>query len=82
MDSGSLRVLGLLPPLKLVAMILLKVALKHQKSNQSIKSYFMFTESDFLFQKQCKRGQISEFVQIWKAYRFFIFKPMLMIFFL
>ena len=34
-----------------------------------------------LFQKQCKRGQNSEFVQIWKAYRFFIFKPMLMIFF-
>jgi hypothetical protein len=41
MVGGSLRVLQLLPPLKLVAMIiiaeiLLKVALKHQKSNQSL----------------------------------------------
>jgi len=34
MVGGSIRVLQLLPPLKLVAMILLKVALKHQKSNQ------------------------------------------------
>jgi hypothetical protein len=38
MVGGSLRVLGLLPPLKLVAMILLKVALSTKnkiKSNQS-----------------------------------------------
>jgi len=37
MVGGSLRVLRLLPPLKLVAEILLKVVLKRQKSNQSIK---------------------------------------------
>jgi len=35
MVNGSLRVLRLLPPLKLVALILLKVALKHQKSKKS-----------------------------------------------
>jgi hypothetical protein len=34
MVDGSLRVLPLLPPLKLVAMILLKVALNTKKSNQ------------------------------------------------
>ena len=34
MVGCSLRVLRLLPPLKLVAEILLKVAIKHQKSNQ------------------------------------------------
>jgi hypothetical protein len=37
--GGSLRVLRLLPPLKLVAMILLKVALSTKK-NQSIKKSF------------------------------------------
>jgi hypothetical protein len=37
MVGGSLRVLWLLPPLKLVAMILLKVASKNQKINQSIE---------------------------------------------
>ena len=38
MVDGSLRVLRLLPPLKLVVMILLKVAFKHQTSiNQSNK---------------------------------------------
>jgi hypothetical protein len=38
MVGGSLRVLRLLPPLKLVAMILLKMALntKNQSINQSI----------------------------------------------
>ena len=38
MVGGSLRVLRLLPPLKLVAMILLKVALKHQNQIK-IKSF-------------------------------------------
>ena len=33
--AGSLRVLRILPPIKLVAMILLKVALNTKKSNQS-----------------------------------------------
>ena len=37
MVGGSLRVLRLLPPLKLVAMILLKVALKPQNSNSVYK---------------------------------------------
>jgi hypothetical protein len=36
MVDGSLRVLWLLPPLKLVAMILLKVALNTKNINQSI----------------------------------------------
>jgi hypothetical protein len=44
MVGGSLRVLRLLPPLKLVAMndiaeILLKVALKHQKSKSNHSNY-------------------------------------------
>ena len=41
MVGGSLRVLQLLPPLKLVA-ILLKVALKHQKSNQNLETILLF----------------------------------------
>jgi hypothetical protein len=41
MVGGSLRVLRLLPPLKQVAMILLKVALKTK--NQSINQYKSFT---------------------------------------
>jgi hypothetical protein len=50
MVGGSLRVLRLLPPLKLVAMIynvaeiLLKVVLKHQKSiNKSINKAYYYT---------------------------------------
>jgi hypothetical protein len=50
MVGGSLRVLRLLPPLKLVAMIynvaeiLLKVVLKHQKSiNKSINEVYYYT---------------------------------------
>ena len=39
MVGGSLWILRLLPPLKLVAMILLKVALKHQKSSNH-QSYY------------------------------------------
>jgi hypothetical protein len=39
MVGGSLRALWLLPTLKLVAMIFLKVALKQQKSNQIIDCY-------------------------------------------
>jgi hypothetical protein len=52
MVGGSLRVLWLSPPLKLVAMIynvaeiLLKVALKHQKSNQ-ILSFYTNTSEKF-----------------------------------
>jgi hypothetical protein len=45
MVGGSLRVLRLLPPQKLVAMILLKVALKHQKLKQNknlINTYIHF----------------------------------------
>jgi hypothetical protein len=43
MVGGSLRVLRLLPPLKLVAMILLKVALKtkNQSFNQQYFSYIV-----------------------------------------
>jgi hypothetical protein len=41
MVGGSVRVLQLLPPLKLVA-ILLKVALKHQKSNQNLETILLF----------------------------------------
>ena len=43
--GGSLRVLRLLAALKLVTMILLKVVLKHQKSNQ-IKSYILYVRED------------------------------------
>jgi hypothetical protein len=38
MVGGSLRVLQLLPPLKLVAMILLKVALNTQQPNHERKN--------------------------------------------
>jgi len=43
MVGGSLQVLRLLPPLKLVVMILLKVVLntKNQKSNQQYFSYIV-----------------------------------------
>jgi hypothetical protein len=37
MVGGSLRVLWLLPPLKLVVEILLKVAIKHQKIYKQTK---------------------------------------------
>jgi hypothetical protein len=39
MVGGSLRILRLPPQLKLVAMILLKVALKHKKSKSKINQH-------------------------------------------
>jgi hypothetical protein len=45
MVSGSLRVLRLLPPQKLVTMILLKVALNTIKSNQISQNEVFFTST-------------------------------------
>jgi hypothetical protein len=43
MVGGSLRILRLPPQLKLVAMILLKVALKHPKSKSKINQHRVVT---------------------------------------
>ena len=45
MVGGSLRVLRLLPPLKLVALILLKVALNIKKSNQIKQTHYFIYSS-------------------------------------
>jgi hypothetical protein len=42
MVSGSLRAIWLLPPLKLVAMILLKVALNTKNQSINQENYYLF----------------------------------------
>jgi hypothetical protein len=48
MASGSLRVLRLLPPQKLVTMILLKVALNTIKSNQISQNEVFLTSTNHI----------------------------------